>query len=372
MGHMSSGIWFNGAPGIADNNTRASNPACKTTMFVVEPNKVYRMRVISGTTLSYASFAIAGHMLEVVEAEGFYTTPVKLDKIPLHSGQRYSILLRTTNTARLDFRMHTHTMNKDGTTSLHGMTLLRYSAPAKPDRIGSNDRYSPSQMPYSDSRLTALGEVPLSGSRLPFDVDWPMDWRTTNLGERAASSLFTPLVPNPAPPPVRRLYYRVTHEEREPEETPRWFVNNVTIKHPAVNLIAEAYKNTTHAHDETNYRLEHLDGNQVVEVVIQNTVDMVGVCDNHPWHLHGHSFWDMGSGPGKFSLEETQAYSPSPNPKRHLYICPQPPSIRPQPPRRLRVACCPVPHRQPWALDLPLPYPPASGLRHGCLLCRRP
>jgi FtsP/CotA-like multicopper oxidase with cupredoxin domain len=39
----------------------------------------------------------------------------------------------------------------------------------------------------------------------------------------------------------------------------------------------------------------------IIDIVLQNTVALNGVCEQHPWHLHGHHFWDLGGGPGNYS-----------------------------------------------------------------------
>jgi laccase len=39
---------------------------------------------------------------------------------------------------------------------------------------------------------------------------------------------------------------------------------------------------------------------EMVEVVLQNTLTLKGVAEMHSWHLHGHSFYVVGSGSGVF------------------------------------------------------------------------
>jgi FtsP/CotA-like multicopper oxidase with cupredoxin domain len=40
--------------------------------------------------------------------------------------------------------------------------------------------------------------------------------------------------------------------------------------------------------------------NEVIDMVFQNSVGPSGTCEYHPWHTHGHAFWDLTSGPGKY------------------------------------------------------------------------
>lgn len=39
---------------------------------------------------------------------------------------------------------------------------------------------------------------------------------------------------------------------------------------------------------------------QVVEIVLQNARAINAAAEFHPWHLHGHSFWVVGSGEGVY------------------------------------------------------------------------
>ncbi|KAK3211983.1 hypothetical protein Dsin_016689 [Dipteronia sinensis] len=50
-----------------------------------------------------------------------------------------------------------------------------------------------------------------------------------------------------------------------------------------------------------SYRLKF---NSVVDVILQNANTMsFNHSETHPWHLHGHDFWVLGYGDGKFNME---------------------------------------------------------------------
>jgi hypothetical protein len=42
--------------------------------------------------------------------------------------------------------------------------------------------------------------------------------------------------------------------------------------------------------------------NQLVDIVFQNTVALNGVCETHPFHLHGHKFWMHSQGTGTYDI----------------------------------------------------------------------
>ncbi|KAL3763817.1 hypothetical protein ACHAWU_001877 [Discostella pseudostelligera] len=55
---------------------------------------------------------------------------------------------------------------------------------------------------------------------------------------------------------------------------------------------------------------------EVVEVVLQNVLALNGVAEMHSWHLHGHSFYVVGSGFGSFDEETDPASYNLENPVR--------------------------------------------------------
>jgi iron transport multicopper oxidase len=70
----------------------------RDAQFPVKPGKTYLLRVINtGNTLGQY-FEVDGHDLTIVEADGIYVEPYKVDRLYLAVSQRYSVLL-TTKTA---------------------------------------------------------------------------------------------------------------------------------------------------------------------------------------------------------------------------------------------------------------------------------
>ncbi|KAF2284085.1 hypothetical protein GH714_018892 [Hevea brasiliensis] len=57
-------------------------------------------------------------------------------------------------------------------------------------------------------------------------------------------------------------------------------------------------KNTNATTSDAIYRL---DFNATVDIILQNANSMSNnTSETHPWHLHGHDFWVLGYGKGKF------------------------------------------------------------------------
>jgi FtsP/CotA-like multicopper oxidase with cupredoxin domain len=83
----------------------------------------------------------------------------------------------------------------------------------------------------------------------------------------------------------------------------RWFANNGTfdmMRLKTLNrslLLDLANGNNQTLPNDIVYSLGH---NQLVDIVIQNSVALNGVCESHPMHMHGHKFWIHSYGVGKY------------------------------------------------------------------------
>jgi L-ascorbate oxidase len=87
----------------------------------------------------------------------------------------------------------------------------------------------------------------------------------------------------------------------------RWMVNNATfdmlrLKNLTTSLLMDLYHgNEQNLPTDVVYTLKH---NQLVDIVIQNTVALNGVCESHPMHMHGHKFWIHSYGTGIYKSEK--------------------------------------------------------------------
>lgn len=86
----------------------------------------------------------------------------------------------------------------------------------------------------------------------------------------------------------------------------RWMANNATLdmsrlKNLTTPLLLDLYHGIEYnlPHDVV-YTLQH---NDLVDIVIQNTVAINGVCESHPMHMHGHKFWIHSYGTGQYNPE---------------------------------------------------------------------
>jgi FtsP/CotA-like multicopper oxidase with cupredoxin domain len=83
----------------------------------------------------------------------------------------------------------------------------------------------------------------------------------------------------------------------------RWIINNGTLDMPrlknlATPLLFDLYDgNEQNVPKDVTYTVK---GNELVDIVLQNTVALNGVCETHPFHMHGHKFWVHSYGVGMY------------------------------------------------------------------------
>ena len=83
----------------------------RLSVFNVDPDKVYRFRLIGAINIYAFRFSIDEHQLWVVGTDGHWVDPVKVDYIALQSGERYDFLLITkTSPPKCDYWMRAETL----------------------------------------------------------------------------------------------------------------------------------------------------------------------------------------------------------------------------------------------------------------------
>jgi FtsP/CotA-like multicopper oxidase with cupredoxin domain len=87
----------------------------------------------------------------------------------------------------------------------------------------------------------------------------------------------------------------------------RWVVNNGTLdKLRLINLTQPLLYDVYDGNEQNlpNDVIYSMTQNQLVDIVLQNTVATNGVCESHPFHLHGHKFWVHSQGTGMYDSSE--------------------------------------------------------------------
>ncbi|XP_024159706.1 L-ascorbate oxidase isoform X2 [Rosa chinensis] len=232
------------------------------------------------------------HKLVVVEADGNYVQPFAVDDLDIYSGESYSVLITTNQDPSNNYWVSVGVRGREPKTP-QGLTLLNYNT------------NSPSKLPTSPPPVTPI-------------------WN-----DYAHSKSFTTkilaLMGSPQPPKTfhRRITLLNTQNKMNGGYT-KWAINNVSLTLPPTPYLGSIKYGLKNAfslvNPPENFPNEYnvmkppvnpntTAGNGVYTLAINSTVDVVlqnanalseNVSEIHPWHLHGHDFWVLGYGDGKF------------------------------------------------------------------------
>ncbi|XP_010553253.1 PREDICTED: laccase-4 [Tarenaya hassleriana] len=296
------------APNVSDAHTinGHSGPvkSCPSSMgykLSVERGETYLLRLVNAALNEELFFKVAGHSLTVVEVDALYVKPFKTDTVLIAPGQTTNVLLTASKSAgkylvtvspfmdapiAVDNVTATATVHYSGTLS-SSATVLTLPPPQNSTAISNN--FTNSLRSLNSKKYPAL---------VPKEVDHHLFF-TVGLGV------------NPCPTCKAANGSRVVAS-----------INNVTFTMPTTALLQAHYfnisgvfttdfpKNPPHVYNytgsppanlatEKGTRLYKLPYNATVEVVLQDT----GIIspENHPVHLHGFNFFQVGRGIGNFN-----------------------------------------------------------------------
>lgn len=299
---------INGQPGDFANCSRNS-----TYRRVVDYGKTYLVRIVNADMNAELFLAIAEHNMTVVGMDGNYVKPVTVDFIVISPGQtmdvlvtmnqtpgHYYIAIRQYDSVRPDVTDY----DKTNATAIF-MYSGNYTTPASP--------VFPHSLPAYEDFIAAdtfLGKLrSLASAEHPVDV--PMNVTTKMYisvemnqilcpnesceginGNRLSSSLNNITFVNPSTD-VLLAYYRNLSGYYTPD-FPNWppTMFNFTA--------SDLPFNTTVPIQATKVMV--LEYNEEVEMTFQGT-EVLNASENHPMHVHGYSFYVMGSGYGNFDNE---------------------------------------------------------------------
>ncbi|KAF7731926.1 ferroxidase fet3 [Apophysomyces ossiformis] len=227
------------------------------------PGKTYRLRLINVSAFSMFYFSIDGHELDVIETDGVGIERTTVSSVYLSAAQRLSVLVKAKNDTSLNYYMHAD-MDTTMFDTVPDDLKPNISAPIYYDR--SHSQFAPNQ-----------------------DVGNASTFDDINL---------RPLIRQDAVKPDHQLNltfdFVVTTDGIN-----RGFFNGVPYLSPKVpslhTLLTEgdyALEPTVYGPQTAAYILNHLD---MIEVIINNLDS-----NNHPFHLHGHSFQVVGRGDGVY------------------------------------------------------------------------
>ncbi|CAN1263172.1 L-ascorbate oxidase [Linum perenne] len=271
----------------------SENPNCTPFTLTVVHGKTYRLRIGSLTSLSTLSFQIEGHKMTVVEADGNYVEPFETENLYIYSGETYSVLVKADQPPTRNYWMTTSVVARKPATP-KGLAIFNYY-PNHPRR-----------RPHT---------VPPAGPQ----------WNDTvsRLDQSRAFKARKGYIHAPPPNPDRVI--QLLNTQNKIGGKFKWALNNLSFALPTTPYLVALKQNLKGVFDQepppekldlTNYdiysvaknvnatlsnRIYRLEFNSTVEIVLQNSNTMTpNNSEAHPWHLHGHDFWVLAYGEGKY------------------------------------------------------------------------
>ncbi|GBB84880.1 hypothetical protein RclHR1_11470001 [Rhizophagus clarus] len=266
-GLMSGVGRYNCSAAPPNSQCRPNNPLA---VYKVTSGKRYRLRLINMSGLVHYIFSVDNHPLKIIEADGQYSRPVTVNKLPVAIGQRYSVIIEANQPvenywmrATIDDRCilkNQSTINIDSAINYKVTGILRYDGA---------DIADPKSKEYPDQTEPCLS----------------LD-----------QSLLKPYVPLQVPGPATNEIKLTATFGVDSQNIGRAFINNSTYAVDDQHPTLEKFVNNKVA-------LNQFPANQNIYSYDKwgETVDIIFINNNfaiHPIHMHGHSFFVLGTGSG--------------------------------------------------------------------------
>ncbi|KAJ3695602.1 hypothetical protein LUZ60_000979 [Juncus effusus] len=304
---------INGQPGDFQNCSSNS-----TLKFQVEQNKTYLLRVINSAMSDEFFFGIGGHNVTVVGTDGSYTKPYNVEYIMITPGQTFDLLLHANQIQNSSSPSRYYIVAspfydggpvppRDGTTAT---SILEYKTNGTANSTAALVAPVAAVLPnFNDTNAAAVfsaGLHSLASATHPVNVPKTINVNmyvtvsvntlacvnSSSCGFRLAASLNNNSFQNPQIDVLDAYYSSIANVYTAdfPDNPPRFFnFTNDTIPNQFFSV-------------EKSTKVKVLEYNSTVEIVFQGTNILGG--ENHPMHLHGHSFYVVGRGVGIFDKEK--------------------------------------------------------------------
>jgi iron transport multicopper oxidase len=149
----------------------ANGPAVPLSVITVTHGKRYRFRLIGMSCDPDFTFSIDDHMMTIIEADGEYTLPHKVDSLRIFAGQRYSVLV--TANKKVDNYWVRADPNRGTPGFAGGMNTAIFRYEGAPEAEPSTDPTAApeSKHPLVETDLHALTEPVVPGLPFPGGAD---------------------------------------------------------------------------------------------------------------------------------------------------------------------------------------------------------
>ncbi|XP_057789425.1 laccase-14-like [Salvia miltiorrhiza] len=300
---LSDAFLMNGQPGDL-------YPCSKqdTLKLSVEPGKTYLIRMVNAMMNFIMYFKIKDHNVTVVGMDGAYTKPLNTDHIAIAPGQTIDFLLEANQPPSRYYMAARVYAGPVGQIYIPTTGIVEYvgnytrprpSSPVLPSFPEIDDGVARST--HFSNRLRSLADdnypikVPTNITHNMFVTlsinMWPCLTNSCLFDYRLLASMNNVTMLLPKSQNILEAYYKGIRGV---------FTPDFPATTPIIFDFTQGYKpgNVAPAHFGTAVYM--LDYNSEVEMVLQGTDYGFGDGIDHPMHLHGHSFYVVGSGYGNF------------------------------------------------------------------------
>ncbi|KAF7723608.1 hypothetical protein EC973_001802 [Apophysomyces ossiformis] len=291
----------------------------------VEPNKVYRLRVIGGVTFRVLGLAIKDHPLTIIEVDGELTKPHEVPYLEVGPGQRFSVLLRTQDhlpgslfAVATSYRWRRRTRSY----TENGYAYLQYSDPAPVEGLAAAvalmkpvsyladikrledviEEYEDKKEEVTQQSTNETLPYALFNELPPFPTNDTRDWIWPDLVPLRPRD---PVLDLPSSRTIKLRAFTVN----DPVDHTRYWINGRPPPVRRLPILHEYYAGKraktldmdTDGYN-TNLQTFPVRFNETLDIVLQNA--LVGTqCLLHPWHTHGHAHYQISSGDGEYDEE---------------------------------------------------------------------
>lgn len=269
-----------------------SNITSNYTVVNVVAGTRYRLRIINAASQAFFNFVIENHEFTIVEADGLYVEPTVVTSLDVSAGQSYSIVF-TANQETGNYWIAGKVQYVTETFDATAVAILKYE--------GASDSEPPRKLPATHSAWndTSFSLAQIQGTKQRSDLVVPVPAVvdrsiTIVLAQVLIDGIFYFSVNNktlqiPSTPYILQQTYGLLNNTVDYTYDRPPMTYNYLTSLPAQNITEIGDFGTI---------IYTLEKNEVVQVVLQNTVNDDLLSADHPWHLHGHDFWVVGAGLG--------------------------------------------------------------------------
>ncbi|KAF9082492.1 hypothetical protein BGX23_012401 [Mortierella sp. AD031] len=274
------------------------NSNAPRSVFDIERGLTYRIRIINTGSFADFKLSIDQHELTVIEADGVDMQPVTVQRVPIHVAQRYSVLLVASQT--ISNATDTVVGNSFWIRAEMNTNCFNVENPALDPSVKATLRY---REPLSQSINSRVGEMG-SQQTIANSVDWETSAWSPHCDDLKAEML-KPLLARDAPEADIQIVLEMSFQTITENRVNMGYVNRTSWRplsqNPTLFQVAsggdggEQSSLSEATVFDASQLVVTLDRVQTVELVVNNLDEGA-----HPFHLHGHVFYVVGTGDGSY------------------------------------------------------------------------